>query len=225
MHVMSLGFYFLGTVVQSAITSAMLCEYNSIDGSCSGGLAKDCEDVCFGNDVDCSTGDCHNLAVGMLLIGMPAWDQCWNFFADLKATCEDDGTSPCEGFDLCTTMCLSGTGQCDYLCVEVGSNLEQIGSNLEQINCDWYEQHYLPMAMEGFTGWNECFSLNGTIGMSMSCDESGIHSGASDSDDTRSSTDNTLIIGIVVGGVVFVIAIIAAVICIKSRKKVLIIPA
>jgi len=216
LKLMSWGLIFLAAFVQSAVTSAVICNYLSTNASCSGADVG-CYDVC--DYLDCDHATCTNVGYWAQEQGLTALDECTTLFGidgyyyDSKTTCEDDGVPACAGddIDLCVTACRSTSGVCGGDCLETAVDLADMGFSAE-VSCD----NLLILAQGQFpaiTEWCKCFTgiyFNNTYDMRINCGQSACADGG--------SSNTGMIIGIVVGAVVLVIVIVVVVICMRRRK-------
>jgi len=180
------------------IVSLETCYYESNDGECNI-LRDECEDKCETEPDECENMTCDLIAIGFMAIGMSAYDECFTSmgFMDTMISCDDGGTLPCDGDDICMTVCfLSDTGDCYEPCIEYGMDLE--GQSCDSIESSGvYGDNF---------AWGECSFYNGSD-VRMVCTEPG-----------SSSSNTGMIIGIVIGCIV-VIALIAGILFFKCKKK------
>jgi len=232
LKVMSWGLIFLAAVVQSAVTSAEICQYGPTDTSCSG--PSSCDDVCEmeNKEFDCDHASCKSVGVVAQKAGMTAVGECTTISDgavtyNIKATCEEDEVHPCasDDVDLCVTVCRSTSGVCGGECLYQGIDIATYGLTVE-VQCNALLTFIPTFKSEySFTEWCECFTVNAndTYDMKMNCGSSACSDGDSsdtntDSDGGSSNTNTGMIIGIVVGAVVLVIIIVAVVFCMRRRK-------
>jgi len=182
--------------VHAGMTSSVICGYSSSDGTCSGeaNCTNECESL-----VDCGKVSCDLKYTGYQERGMNEWGDCWNAGGtDMTATCEDDGVSVCNGYDVCFTSCkFSSNGLCEGHCFDYPLELE--GES-----CDDIANSHLPHV--NFT-FGECFTMNETDNF-LTCLRA---------IDTSSSNNSLKVFGTIAGVVAGVLAL--AVIVYYLRKK------
>jgi len=204
---------FLATDVQSRIISGYSCVYNQTDTTCTEGNITRCFDMCEGEDIDCDTSTCDEALIYYHAVsGTTSWDSCYFynntvFPTYVIASCEDDGTSPCDGYDLCVEICFfSNTGTCNGPCVPYW------GLQIPGFDCDDYRENFTNAGV-GFTDFEECYTVN-ISGTDVEMYMTGCPKASA-----SSSTNVGLIVGLVVGGVVLIIAVLALMHYMNNRKK------
>jgi len=121
----------------------------------------ECTDLCAGEGSDCDHFTCDSMLLLMEAVGMSNWGTCYTTISDAISTCEDDGSSPCDGDqDLCWTTCLSANGKCEN-CYDIPVDMAE--DNLGGLDCDTYAGLF-PTFFPGleFPGYCSCFTANET---------------------------------------------------------------
>ena len=184
---------------QAEATSVPLCGYTSTGGVCNSTTVT-CTELCDDLD-DCVGMSCAFLKIAMAEFGMSEWDECFiRNGQDLKISCEDSGSDPCDGTDLCLTQCFNSSDlSCGGNCITAGYNLEG-----EMTTCEEMVAYRVP---DQNVTWGECFDYNGTDA-SVVCQMG-----------SGSSTDNFGMIVIIIAASAIAIGIVAIIFKKVCAKK------
>jgi len=195
----------LVTDVQSVITSLESCPFSSTDGTCSG-TAQPCLEKCLFEFNWCDWVTCDRYMMMFWEKDMSSFGECYSEegMFDEIIRCVDNGIEPCDGADVCISQCFSKNGQCEEPCFQIGEN---VNISLYK-NCDGYLEN-ANIDHLGFQAWEECSNKTGED-VIATCNISG---------SSTDSNNTNMIVGIVIGAVLMVGAIVVVLIYKKSKTE------